>query len=238
MLLQTNSYIVPRDKRVEHARLLRRFRQTLIRLGCDHFEVYEQVGANWNTGETTGRFVQLMRFNDRKHQADVQAAERADQTAQALIQEFCDLINFPYQTQQGLFAVGFYVSFLKMTPANRTLPPQDAAPDDQPADDANAEPGVPQDTQATQESWQPVDGLDQDDIDEGEILGLDDEEPQPADASDTDPSDADTNPLPIGKIPGESADLDPASPESPANSLDDPDSTADAHTEDHSQSSR
>ena len=47
MLLQTNSYIVPKERRAEHQRLLRRFRQTLARLGCEHFEVYEQVGANW-----------------------------------------------------------------------------------------------------------------------------------------------------------------------------------------------
>src|SRR5271169_4440693 len=116
MLLQTNSYIVPREKRAEHARLLRRFRQTLLRLGCDHFEVYEQVGANWNTGETTGRFVQIMRFRDRKHQLSVQGAERVDPVAQALVREFCELINFPYQQQQGLFAVGFYNSVLTAAP--------------------------------------------------------------------------------------------------------------------------
>jgi hypothetical protein len=120
MLLQTNSYIVPRDKRMEHARLLRRFRQTLMRLGCDHFEVYEQVGANWNTGETTGRFVQIMRFRDRKHQLAVQGAERTDPVAQALVREFCELINFPYQQQQGLFAVGFYTGFLRMPPQRTT----------------------------------------------------------------------------------------------------------------------
>ncbi|MDP9175952.1 MAG: hypothetical protein M3O30_19110 [Planctomycetota bacterium] len=120
MLLQTNSYIVPRDKRMEHARLLRRFRQTLMRLGCDHFEVYEQVGANWNTGETTGRFVQIMRFRDRKHQLGVQSAERSDPVAQALVREFCELINFPYQQQQGLFAVGFYTGFLRMPPQRTT----------------------------------------------------------------------------------------------------------------------
>jgi hypothetical protein len=105
---------------MEHARLLRRFRQTLLRLGCDHFEVYEQVGTNWNTGETTGRFVQIMRFRDRKHQLGVQAAERSDPTAQALVREFCELINFPYQQQQGLFAVGFYTSFLRMPPQRTT----------------------------------------------------------------------------------------------------------------------
>src|SRR5918993_3758978 len=117
MLLQTNSYIVPKDKRAEHARLVRRFRQTLHRLGCEHFEVYEQVGANWGSGETTGRFVHIMRFRDRKHQLAVQAAERSDAAAQALINEFCELINFPYQQQQGLFAVGFYHSVLPQAPS-------------------------------------------------------------------------------------------------------------------------
>jgi hypothetical protein len=117
MLLQTNSYVVPKDKRSEHSRLLRKFRQTLSRIGCDHFEVYEQVGANWSNGETTGRFVQIMRFRDRKHQVAVQSAERTDPAAQQLIQEFCQLINFPYQQQQGLFAVGFYTSALPVAPA-------------------------------------------------------------------------------------------------------------------------
>jgi hypothetical protein len=116
MLLQTNSYIVPKEKRTEHARLLQRFRHTLARLGCDQFECYEQTGQNWSTGETTGRFVQIMRFRDRKHQVAVQQAERTDPTAQSLIKEFSELINFPYQQQQGLFAVGFYNSVLPAVP--------------------------------------------------------------------------------------------------------------------------
>jgi hypothetical protein len=122
MLLQTNSYIVPKEKRAEHARLLARFRQTLARLGCDHFEAYEQVGSNWSGGETTGRFVQIMRFRDRKQQQQMQAAERTDPQAQALIKEFCELINFPYQQQQGLFAVGFYHSALAVAPAHVPTP--------------------------------------------------------------------------------------------------------------------
>ena len=117
MLLQTNSYIVPPDKRAEHARLLRRFRQVLARLGCDQFEVYEQVGSNWNAAELSGRVVQIMRFRDRRHQLAVQAAERNDPAAQAVIAEFCNLINFPYQQQQGLFAVGFYNAVLPVSAA-------------------------------------------------------------------------------------------------------------------------
>ncbi len=112
MLLQTNSYIVPPEKRAEHARLIRQFRQTLQRLGCDQFGVFEQVGANWSGGETTGRFVQMMHFRDRKHQLAVQQSERNDPAAQQLIQSFCELINFPYQQQQNLFAVGFYQGVL------------------------------------------------------------------------------------------------------------------------------
>src|SRR3954470_2269279 len=112
MLLQTNSYVVPREKRSEHARLLRRFRSTLAKLGCDQFEAYEQVGANWNGNEVTGRYVQILRFRDRKHQLQVQQAERNSPAAQQVIAEFCRLINFPYQQQQGLFAIGYYNAVL------------------------------------------------------------------------------------------------------------------------------
>jgi hypothetical protein len=114
MLLQTTSYIVPRDKPVEHARLLRRFRQVMLRLGCHHFEVFEQVGANWNANQSTGRFVQTLRFKDRKDYLAHQAAERADADAQKAIAEFCELINLPYQIENGLFAAGYYMTFLKM----------------------------------------------------------------------------------------------------------------------------
>src|SRR3954452_22659006 len=122
MILQTNSYIVPKEKRAEHARLLARFRTCLARLGCDHFEAYEQVGANWAGNETTGRFVQIMRFRDRKQQQQGQGAERSDPQAQQLIKEFCELINFPYQQQQGLFAVGFYTSVLAVSPTRGPQP--------------------------------------------------------------------------------------------------------------------
>ena len=121
MLLQTNSYVVPKEKRAEHARLLTRFRQTLARFGCDDFEVFEQSGSNWTTQETTGRYVQMIRFRDKKHHMEVQAAERTDPTAQKVIAEFCELINFPYQQQQGLFAVGFYTTVIK-TAADRRIP--------------------------------------------------------------------------------------------------------------------
>jgi hypothetical protein len=114
MLLQTNSYVVPKERRSEHARLMRRFRQVLGRLGCDEFEVYEQTGPNWSgAAEGSQRFVQIMRFRDRKHHAALQAAERADPAAQQLIAEFCEMVNFPYQQQHGFFAVGFYTSVLE-----------------------------------------------------------------------------------------------------------------------------
>lgn len=108
MLLQTNSYVVPKQHRAEHARLLGRFRQALARVGCDQFEVYQQADANWDPNESEGRFVQILRFRDREHQQDVRAAERMDLEAQSLIEEFCRIINFPYQQEHGLFAVGFY----------------------------------------------------------------------------------------------------------------------------------
>lgn len=136
MLLQTNSYLVPREKHTEHTRLLARFRQTLARLGCDHFEAYEQVGANWGGTDTTGRFVQIMRFRDRKHQQQVQAAEKTDPGAQQLIAEFCDLINFTEQQQQGKFAVGFYTSVIAVAPAR--VPSKAEALIEQPVDEDQA----------------------------------------------------------------------------------------------------
>jgi len=120
MLLQTNSYIVPKEKRTEHGRLMQRFRQAMLRLGCEGFEVYEQTAANWAGSESAGRFVQMMRFKDRKHQQLVQTAERTDQSAQQLIREFVELINFPYQQQQGYFATGYYHCLVGSSPIQPT----------------------------------------------------------------------------------------------------------------------
>lgn len=116
MLLQTNSYLVPKERRTEHARLLQRFRQQLARLGCDHFEVYEQTGSHWGGGEPSGRFVQILRFRDRQHWTAVQNAEKQDPQAKQLIQEFCDLINLPYQQQAGMFAATFFTSVIVAAP--------------------------------------------------------------------------------------------------------------------------
>ena len=102
---------------------MRRFRQILHDLGCDNFEIYEQVGSNWSNTETSGRFVQIMRFRDRKHQLAVQNAERSDPAAQQLIAEFCELVNYPYQQQQGQFAVGFYSSVLPVAPGHAVADP-------------------------------------------------------------------------------------------------------------------
>ena len=127
MLLQTNSYIVPKEKRGEHARLMRRFRQILNRIGLDQFEVYEQVGANWANGQTTGRFVQIMRFRDRKHQLEIQATERSDPAAQQLIAEFCELINYQYQVDQRLFVTGYYNSAIPIAPVRMAAEPDEPA---------------------------------------------------------------------------------------------------------------
>jgi hypothetical protein len=153
MLLQTNSYIVPKEKRAEHTRLVRRFRHTLARLGCEHFEVYEQVGANWTGGDSGGRFVQIIRFRDRQHQIAVQAAERADSDAQAVIADFCDLINLPYQQQQGLFAMGYYHSVLPVT-APRVRVQDDLSVEDAiTAESAEAVAAPADDLQAEEEAY-------------------------------------------------------------------------------------
>lgn len=131
MLLQTNSYIVPKEKLAEHTRLMRRFRQTMTKLGCDSFDVFEQVGPGWSPLKTGGRFIQMIRFRDRKHHQQVQLAERGDSAAQQLIKDFCDLIDFPYQQEQGLFASGFYTAVLAPSAAgmNDEAPHEIAVPE-------------------------------------------------------------------------------------------------------------
>jgi len=145
MLLQTNSYIVPPEKKAEHARLMRRFRQALHRVGCDNFEVYEQVGQNWGGASNTGRFVQIMRFRDLKHQQAVQNAERTDPDAQALIAEFCALIDYPMQQAQRQFVVGFYNSAFPVGPSRveEDTPLQEA-----PAEQAASEEAIAQEAPA------------------------------------------------------------------------------------------
>lgn len=150
MLLQTNSYLVPKDRRAEHERLVRRIRQAMLRLGCDSFEVYEQVGHNWTPlkrSERHDRFIQLMRFRDRRHHQEVQAAERTDPPAQQLLRDFCALINLPQQQEANSFAIGFYSgvvsslspelppdAFAEPPPAEEA-PPADAPPADAPPAD-------------------------------------------------------------------------------------------------------
>jgi hypothetical protein len=126
MLLQTNTYIVSCEKRVEHVRLMRRFRQTLIRLGCEQFEVYEQTGSGFSSFKSSGRFVQFMRFRDRKHYQVIQEAERNDADAQELIREFCQLINLEHQKSNSLFAVGFYSGILTTSAAAEMVAPDEA----------------------------------------------------------------------------------------------------------------
>ncbi|HQY87054.1 MAG TPA: hypothetical protein PK402_00250 [Tepidisphaeraceae bacterium] len=111
MLLQTNSYIVPKDKRTEHARLVKRFKQIMSRYGCDDFEVYEMAGPNWST-EVGGRFIQIMKFRDKDHQKQIQEAEQNDSSAQELVREFMEMINFAYQRNAGHATTAFYISLV------------------------------------------------------------------------------------------------------------------------------
>ncbi len=120
MLMQTNSYYVPPDKRAEHQRLMRRFRQALYRLGCEYFAVYEQVGVGFAPALSPGRYVQVMHFRDRRHHQAVQDAERQDRASQELIQEFSQLIDLPAQQEQGSFIVDYYTAL----PDGASEPPQ------------------------------------------------------------------------------------------------------------------
>mgnify|MGYP001343455709 CR=1 FL=1 len=109
MLLLTNSYNVPADKRTEHSRLTKRFQQAMARLGCEDFEVFEQTGLNWSN-ETTGRFVQIMRFRDQEHFQKVQEAEEQDPAAREIIGQFLELIGFAEQAAQKQAFTSYYQS--------------------------------------------------------------------------------------------------------------------------------
>ena len=117
MLLQTNSYVVPKEKRAEHARLMLRFRQCFKRLGSV-FEVYEQSGPSF-TSDGGGRFVQIMRFRDRHHQSEIHEKEQKDPVAQQLIADFCQLLNISYQQQHGLFSANYYAGILPDRPSDK-----------------------------------------------------------------------------------------------------------------------
>jgi len=108
MLLQTNSYVVPKDKREEHVRLIRRIKQAMLRIGCEQFEIYEQVGANWAAMKGGGRFIQIMKFRDRQHHHEIQEAEKNDPGVQQLISKFMELVDLPEQQTCGSFAMGYY----------------------------------------------------------------------------------------------------------------------------------
>jgi hypothetical protein len=127
MLLQTNSYIVPAEKRDEHAGLMKRFAQALHRLGCAQFDVIEQLGPNWSPGDV-GRCVQIMQFRDRNHQQQVQTAEANDPEAQAIISEFVEVLDIPYQQEQGYFATGYYESILPTGSQTQHNPISHASP--------------------------------------------------------------------------------------------------------------
>src|SRR3954463_5850524 len=132
MLLQTNSYVVPKEKRDKHERLIRRIRQALLRIGCDQFEVYEQVGANWSPIKGGGgRFIQIMRFHDRQHHHEIQEAEKNDPSVQELINEFMQLIDLPSQQADGLFAMGHY-SRISSALAQESMPMEQTPPGEAP----------------------------------------------------------------------------------------------------------
>lgn len=110
MLVQTNTYIVPASRRQHHARLMRRFREALLRMGCDQFEILEESGEHWSAGPDDVRCVQIMRFRDKQHHQAVQAAERTDTESQALIKEFASLIDLPAQAARNQFVVHYYTT--------------------------------------------------------------------------------------------------------------------------------
>lgn len=139
MLMQTNAYNVPADRRDRHERLMRKFADAFRRIGAS-FEVYEQVGSTFNPAdESTGRFVQVMRFRDRHHLHLVRQFEESDPTAQAMIAEFCELVDIASQQQRGAFLPGYYFGLVGRpdTDLPEASPPS-LMPDDAPPSPDNS----------------------------------------------------------------------------------------------------
>src|SRR5262249_49345402 len=110
-------------------------------------------------------------------------------TAQALIKEFCELINFPYQQQQGYFAVGFYTSVLPVA-ALRVVPSEESAEAALPAPTEEVEPEhtEPEAAPAAPDALQPEGDSEVATADFGDVLDIDKElgltDSQPQSASD------------------------------------------------------
>lgn len=85
------------------------------RIGAN-VEVYEQVGPAFSPAEeATGRYVQVIRFRDRRHLVAVQAAEKSDPVLQSIIAEFVVLVDLAGQQAAGTYLPGYYSA---VTPAD------------------------------------------------------------------------------------------------------------------------
>ncbi len=114
MLLQTNSYLVPRDRLRAHDLLMSRFRQCFERMGLpsSDFDVFRQAGEGFTSDRTTPgvRCVQMMRFRDRDHFNTVRQTEEGDAEAKRLVDELCRLVDLPAQQRTGHFGGAFYTA--------------------------------------------------------------------------------------------------------------------------------
>ena len=112
MLLQTNSYLVPRDRLAAHDELMARFRRCFERLGvrAGQFEVYRQTSDDFAEDRSIPavRCVQMMRFATTDEHEQVRNREFDDPEAQSLIIELSRLVDLPAQQRSGHFGGGFY----------------------------------------------------------------------------------------------------------------------------------
>ncbi len=114
MLLQTNSYLVPRDRMAAHDELMRRFAACFARLGVAEgaFELFRQTSAEYrpDTAAAAQRVTQILRFDDRKQQEAVHEAEAHDAEAAALVGELRKLVDLDEQAARGHFTSSYYAS--------------------------------------------------------------------------------------------------------------------------------
>jgi hypothetical protein len=131
MLLQTNSYLVPRDRIRAHDDLMRRFRSCFSRLGLEtqQFEVLRETGPEFSTPRTSAvRHVQVVRFRDKDQYDLIHDAEAADPEAQELVAEFARLVELEAQQRRGHFVGTYYVQSDLSAKPQPTLPAHEPTP--------------------------------------------------------------------------------------------------------------
>ncbi|MEM7808642.1 MAG: hypothetical protein AAF561_11060 [Planctomycetota bacterium] len=112
MLLQTNSYLVPRHRLREHDDLMRQFVACFRRLGVADgaFEVFQSLDHEYrqHDNQPHQRITQILRFRDHDQQQAVHRAEASDPEAAELVEKLRRLVDLDEQAARKQFTSNYY----------------------------------------------------------------------------------------------------------------------------------